>query len=208
MASHNMWWLAITKENHISTSAKIASVSLLLLLAGCSAPPSHAPIANESSTPPPVTEPALIDKALGEPAKIFFVDGQDAVTVTVESVQRNFVCTSTVGFALPSQKGEYVALTISVATSADYESLSGNQPMRLFYQDFYSVNEQGEPGEPDSAVGAGCIDEDQQLPLDIPAGEVSKGVMVLDVAPGTPSIAWMPSVFNLDNTEGWVWPLS
>lgn len=174
-------------------------ITVAMALTGCTATtPTEA---DQPSAQTPDVEPAvslnahgMIDTEVGDSIIIKF-PGTDktAVEFTVTQIDRDVQCTEQ--FAIPPQNGEFIGLVIEATTADDYMSVSGNEPMRFFRNDFYSaISTDSDLTEAGS--GTGCIGD--EFPLDVPAGKTVTGRVMLDLPPTTTSIVWEPSTFVID----------
>jgi hypothetical protein len=199
--------------------AALLAVAGVVTLTSCSpaAPASPPAKVDASSVPAPVEAEPTPESNLNEhgmvpmtyeDAAVIYYPGTDdiAVSMTVSSVTRNFQCTDELWATYP-EKGEHVALNMTITTDVNYEKLSGNQPMRLFWHDFYyrtaDTAERSEIG----TGGIGCVPEDVDMPLDIPAGQTITHPYIIDVPQNATSITWEPTTFVVPDLGGWEWPL-
>lgn len=188
-------------------AAPVAALALLILTA-CTL---SAPATHEADTPDDASAVEeqvelngheVLDTAIGEPVTISFAGTEDvAVEFTVNSIQLDVKCTSE--FAFPPTQGQFIALDITVTTAEDYEEISGNAPMRFFRNDFSSATASNSETV-EAGSGVDCITGG--LPLDIPAGTVTTGFVLLDVPLSAVSLVWQPSTFSIA-VDGREWSL-
>ena len=200
-----------------ASSARLRKFTLAfatgLVLTGCAAP--VAPTVLEAKPEPPAqpSGPVLnlrnnIALMVGEPVSITFPGaGNEAIRMVVTAVERDPECPGDPLWYLPPENGQFVSLMVEITTSDDYlELMAGQEPLTLFWNDWFGIDSGGRPIE-NSPNGFGCHDLDVQLPQAIPSGATSTGPYVLDLPPGTTTIAWKPTyIFGVD--YGFEWDIS
>lgn len=183
-------------------AAALMIVPLMLAMTACSPSAEPEPIVSSpalepSSTPegPSLNTRGAIDTSLGEQIIVTFPGTDRAgVTLSVDQVDLAVQCTG--DFAFPAPSGQWIAVRYTVTTSADYQALSGNQPMRLYGNDFATSIDADGVLSPSNGM-SGCIEGDDAV-LDIPAGATTNGVLVLDAPPGVTRLVWEPSTFVVE----------
>lgn len=201
-------------------SIALGSIALLAL-AACSSPDTTTP--ESGATPaapvpaeaaPPQTEDALaepepeptpegpernargnIPMAIGETAVITSTTtGETAVSIVVTGITPSFQCTNTSYPVDPPVNGTYMAITLDVTTgtpAALQEVMYGS-----FGLDSYSFtvfNPEGTRENDSTGNAYQCLEDGQELPTSMGPGEHATGIVVLDTAHATGSIAYSPS---------------
>lgn len=197
-----------------TASYPVTLIAAALTLTGCAAAtpetPNPAPTqVVEPDTTPVVNERGNLQKVIGqEGAMLFPGTDREAITFKVTAIEKDPECTGDPMWYFPPDNGLYVALTMDITTSDDYLELMGaGQPLRLFWQDWKIYLPDGTTIET-TPNGYGCFPEEDQLPLDIPAGATSIGKYVLDVPLDAVSVAWFPTgVYGIGKDDGWEWVL-
>jgi len=176
--------------------ALVALPAALVLLAGCSSPTTSPSAPSTPSAPqqPQLNAHGAIPTRLGEPVVITY-PGTDkaAVTITIDKIQTNLSCTEQ--FAIPAQSGQYLGLSVTVTTDADYEKLTGGGSMRIYGNDFSTATSADGPLTSVNGSG-GCVAD--EFPLDVLAGATTSGIDVLDVPLGVTSLVWNQSTFSTE----------
>jgi hypothetical protein len=178
-----------------------------------SRPPAKAPsaVAVSKSAAPTLNAHGNITSKLGDKIVVNFADGREAVSFAVTEIQVAPTCDGNKMWRLPSSYGHFVALKMTITTSADYVDgiISGGELMRVFWNEWAAYAADGSELEHGNA-GLFCLSAAKNLPLDIPAGTTTVGYHVMDLSTKTASVAWQPTalVARQRTQKGWEWSTS
>jgi hypothetical protein len=132
----------------------------------------------------------------GEPIVVLYPGTKKAaVTITLNSIQANLQCTQQ--FAPSPTNGQFLGLSFTAVTDADYKKLTGGQDLNFFGNDFLTAT--SPTGRLTRVNGSSCVDG--EFPFDVPAGDTTKGIVVLDVSLGVTNLVWDQSTLNVDVTK-------
>jgi len=159
----------------------------------------------------PATPNGGISLAEGDLATITFPGTDDpSIQFSVTGITPNPTCTEDPELVLSPDNGQFVAITMTFTTSADYASQMATGGLLLVSPtDFAGYLSDG-TSILSSDAGISCIPEAEQLPDGIPAGETVTATMILDLSEAVTSIAYSPvGVTDLDTAQTfWEWPIA
>lgn len=176
---------------------RLCALALLIPLAACSPsspppgtltanpPAPAAPVTSVTPTPTPTpTGPAKsargnLIKDIGQKAGT--VDpstGKALIDFTVTAIEPDFTCTAK--YADKPTNGHYLAITLDITTSPDWNS---DESWMSFQSDAWSVvSPEGKTENDSSGQGYTCVDSSQEVPYELGPGEHVEGKVILDTA--------------------------
>ena len=158
----------------------------------------------------PSTANGGISLADGDLATITFPDTDDpSIQFSVTGITVNPTCTEDPELVLTPENGQFIAVTMTVTTAADYAGqLSTGGLLMVSPRDFSGYLPDG-TSVLSSDAGNSCVPEAEQLPDSIPAGETVTGTVILDLSEAATSITYAPvGVTDLDPfSTFWEWAI-
>jgi len=158
----------------------------------------------------PATANGGILLAEGELGTITFPDTEDpSIQFSVTGVTVNPTCTEDPELVLSPNNGEFVAITMTFTTAAEYTNEMSTGGLLLVSPTDFSGYLADGTSIVSSDAGLSCIPESEQLPDGIPAGETVTATMVLDLSSAVTSFTYSPvGVSGLSTTDTfWEWPI-
>ena len=158
----------------------------------------------------PATANGGISLAEGDLATITSPGTEDpSIQFSVTGITVNPTCTEDPELVLSPDNGQFVALTMTFTTSADYTSQMATGGLLLVSPTDFSGYLADGTSVLSSDAGISCIPEAEQLPDGIPAGETVTATMILDLSADATSITYSPvGVTDLDTVATfWEWPI-
>ena len=146
----------------------------------------------------------------GELATITFPDTADpSIQFSITGITVDPTCTEDPELVLSPNNGQFIAVTMTFTTAADYASqLSTGGLLLVSPTDFVGYLPDGTSVN-GSDAGLSCVPEAEQLPDGIPAGATTTATMILDMSPTATSITYSPvGVTGLDTSQTfWEWSI-